>query len=221
MESRIIKFWIIIILTLVAAGFVTAVNRSVPLKNNRFFDFPLVIGDWRGREITMSEYVYKGIETPYLLLRDYSSPRYSYPVNLSLVWFDDTNIAFHAPEACLGGVSNEVKEQGTIRIKLDREYIINKFITNLNGINYLILYYFNVDGFITTSQSDIRMQVLLRRLLFHRTSATLVRIMAPINTNEQEAMKSLLDFLQMIYPVLPDYIYTKAAPLYKHEKGSD
>ena len=29
--------------------------------------------------------------------------------------------------------------------------------------------------------------------------------------SEQDMMKSLLDFLKVIYPVLPDYMYTKAA----------
>ncbi len=211
MNKRIVNFVVVIVLTLSAAGFMTTLKKAGPLVNNRFFDFPLVIGDWTGRDIPMNDYVYKGIETPYLFLRDYSSPRYQNPVNLSIVWFDDTNIAFHAPESCLGGVSNEVKEEGILSVKLDREYEIRKFITNLGGIDYLVIYFFDVDGFITTSQSDIRMQVLYKRLLFHRASATFVRLMAPVNTSEQETMKSLLDFLQIIYPVLPDYIYTKMA----------
>ncbi|MGD0822315.1 MAG: exosortase C-terminal domain/associated protein EpsI [Desulfomonilia bacterium] len=211
MNRRIVNFVVVIVLTLIAAGLVSAAKNTGPIKNKHFFDFPLVIGDWTGREIPMSDYVYKGIETPYLFLRDYSSPRYQNPVNLSIVWFDDTNVAFHAPEACLGGVSNEVKEEGTLSVKLDREYEIRKFITNLGSIDYLVIYFFDVDGFITTSQSDIRMQVLSKRLLFRRASASFIRLMAPVRANEQETLIPLLDFLRVMYPLVPEYMYTKAA----------
>ena len=208
MENRTGKLWIAIILTLAAAGLVFTVNRAEPLKNERFFDFPLSIGDWKGRDIPMSDYVYKGIETPYLFLRDYSSPRYDYPVNLSIVWFDDTNLAFHTPEACLGGVSNEVKGQGKIFVRLDKEYELGKFITNLGGTDYLVLYFFDVDGFITTRQSDIRMRVLYKRLFFKRASASFVRVMTPIIPEEKDARIRLTNFLTTICPIIPKYTYT-------------
>jgi len=210
MKNRKTELWVVIVVTLVAAALVWAVDSAEPLKNERFSDFPLVIGDWQGRDIPMSEYVYRGIETPYLLLRDYSSPRYDHAVNLSIVWFDDTNIAFHAPEACLGGVSNEVKEQGLERVRFMQEHDLKKFITNINGMDYLVVYFFDVDGHITTSQSDIRMRVLLKRLLFQRASASFIRLMAPVQEGEQKTMASLVDFLGDMYPLVPEYMYTES-----------
>lgn len=211
MRSRKAELWVVIVLTLAAAVLVRAVDRAEPLMNARFSDFPLVIGDWQGRDIPMSEYVYRSIETPYLLLRNYSSPRNDHAVNLSIVWFDDTNIAFHAPEACLGGVSNEVKEQGEERVRIGREHDLKKFITNLNGTDYLVLYFFDVDGYITTSQSAIRTRVLLKRLLFRRASASFIRLMAPVQEGEQKTMASLVDFLGDMYPLVPEYMYTESA----------
>jgi EpsI family protein len=213
MNNKTVRIWIVIITTFIAAGLVTAIKKTDPLKNVRFFDFPMTIGDWRGTEIPMSDYVYQGIETPYLFLRDYRSPRYRYPVNLSIVWFDDTNIAFHTPEACLGGVSSTVKGQGTVRVKFnpDREYQLNKFISDLSGTKYLVVYFFDVDGFITTSQSDIRLQVLFKRLLFQRSSASFIRFMAPVQVNEQETLSAILDFLQVMYPFVHEYMYTDIA----------
>ncbi len=200
---------LIIIITLVAALLVYKANSAEPLTNPRFFDFPLTINDWHGRDIPMGDYVYKGIETRYLFLRDYYSPRYSTPVNLSIVWFDDTNIAFHTPEACLGGVGDRVIEDSIIKVKLNgKEYKIGKFITNLGGARSLVLYFFDVDGYITTSQVDIRLRVLLKRLAFKRTSASFVRIMAPIKTDEAHTMKICLDFLRDIFPFVPQYTYT-------------
>ena len=211
MKRRKAEFRAVIVLTLIAAALVWALDRTEPLKNARFSEFPLVIGDWQGRDIPMSEYVYRGTETTYLLLRDYASPRYDHAVNLSIVWFEDTNIAFHAPEGCLGGVSNEVKDRGVVRVRLAEEHDLKKFIADINGTDYLVLYYFDADGHITTSQSAIRMRVLLKRLLLSRASASLIRVMAPVGESEEKTMASLVDFLGDLYPLVPEYMYTESA----------
>ncbi len=202
---------LIIIITSLAAILVYKANSAEPLTNPKFFDFPLTIDNWHGKDIPMGDYVYKGIETPYLFLRDYYSPKHSTPVNLSIVWFDDTNIAFHTPEACLGGVGDRVLEDSTINVNLGgKEYRLGKFITTLGGARNLVLYYFDVDGYITTSQVNIRLKVLLNRLAFKRPSASFVRIMAPIKEDEAHAMNICLKFLRGIFPLIPQYTYTKS-----------
>jgi hypothetical protein len=73
---------------------------------------------------------------------------------------------------------------------------------------YLLLYFFDVDGYITTRQSMIRISALKRRLQFKRASATFIRLMAPILNDQEEALQTLLSFLDVMYPILPEYTYT-------------
>ena len=202
---------ITIALTTVAAVLVLAVNNARPFPNNRFFDFPLAIGDWKGRDIQMSDYVYQLIETRYLFLRDYQSPRYDEPVNLSIVWFDDTDIAFHAPEACLGGVGHKVKEKTTAIVNINgSDHTLGKLaVGNADGSNTIVLYYFDVDGYWTTSQADIRLHILGKRLLFKRASASFIRLMAPVVINDEETITMILDFLKTASEIMPEYLYTK------------
>lgn len=210
MDKKHLNYWLVILLTFLTAGLVAAANRVEPIKNTRFFSFPLAAGDWKGSEIPMDAYVYRGIETPYLFLREYSSPRYEVPVSLAVVWFDDTNLAFHTPKACLGGVSDEVKEDGFTTITLKgREHRIGRIVANMGGTDQLALYFFDVDGRITTSQSGIRMSVLVKRLRLKRGSASFVRVMMPVASTREKAQAQLDDFIQAIYPVLPDYTYTE------------
>jgi EpsI family protein len=170
-----------------------------------------LIGEWKGEDVPMAGYVSLSLETKYFFLRNYYSEIYPQPVNLSIVWFDDRNIAFHAPEACLGGVGINIVEQNSIKVKLNgRDYEINKLVVNYNNVKQLVLYFFDVDGKITTSQSIIRLNILERRLLLKRASATFVRIMAPLEGNEDKITKEMLDFLDSIYPLLPPYTYTDA-----------
>jgi len=201
------RFWIVILLTLLTAGGVSKLDRVAPIENRRFFTFPLTIANWSGTQIPMNPYVYQGIETPYLFLRNYQSPNGD-NVNLAMVWFDDTNIAFHSPEACLGGIGELVKEKQKMRLKLCREITLVKDIVEIENTRQLVLYFFDVDGYVTTSQTAIRLRVLQRRLVFRRSSASFVRLMAPMMISEQQTMALLVDFLRDILPLIPDYTYT-------------
>ena len=207
MGKKQLKIIIAIFLTFIAAGVVYKVNTMDPIKNEKFFQFPLTIGDWQGNEVPMSEWVYNGLETPYVFLRNYSSPKEPLPVNLSLLWFDDTNYAFHAPEACMSSIMRG-REITTIRIGSSGNHEVVKMIVEVNNQKQLLIYFFDVDGYITTSQSMIRLQSLKKRLQLKRTSATFVRLMAPLEGSQDDSMKVLLGFLNEIYKVLPDYTYT-------------
>lgn len=211
MKKSHLKYLVIIALTLLCGLIVHRVEMAQPIKNDKFFSFPLTIGDWTGKEIAMSEYVYQGIETPYLFLRDYHSPRHSFPVNLSIVWFDDRNIAFHAPESCMGGVGNQVIEKSRQQVTLQgSEYQLESLVVQMPGQHkQLVWYYFDVDGYITTSQTDIRLHVLKKRLLGKRASASFIRLMTPITDKQSEAEQVLAVFLESLLPVVPQYTYSE------------
>jgi EpsI family protein len=209
MQKERTRFIFIIILTLFTGGFIAKISFEPPLDNKKFFDFPLVINGWVGEEVPMANYIYQSLETKYSFLRNYYSENYDIPVNLSLVWFDDRMVAFHAPEACLGGVGINIVEKSAIKVNLNgKEHEINKLTVNFNNTKQVVLYYFDVEGQVTTSQSVIRLRVLERRLAFKRASATFVRLMAPVDNNEERIVKEMLDFLNAIYPIMPLYTYS-------------
>ncbi|MFZ2801891.1 MAG: exosortase C-terminal domain/associated protein EpsI [Syntrophorhabdus sp.] len=210
MKKSHLRYLAVILLTLLCSLVVHRVETAQPIRNDKFFSFPLVIGDWTGKEVAMSEYVYQGIETPYLFLRNYHSPQHRLPVNLSIVWFDDRNIAFHAPEACMGGVGNQVIEKSRKQITLQgNEYRLDTLIVQMPGQSkQLVWYFFDVDGYITTSQTDIRLHVLKKRLVGKRASASFIRLMAPFTDDQANVEQTLTTFLEALLPLVPQYTYT-------------
>jgi hypothetical protein len=66
-----------------------------------------------------------------------------------------------------------------------------------------------VDGYWTTSQADIRLHILGKRLLFKRASASFIRLMAPVATSEEETINVIKDFLETAVPAMPEYLYTE------------
>ena len=204
------KFTIVILLTLAAGGTVYREDTTIPLENRLFFQFPLTFDRWTGQDIPMSEYVYRGIETPYLFMRNYSSLGDPIQVNLALVWFDDTNVAFHTPEACLGGLGDKVLKKSKVGVQLGgRDVEVVQDLVEIGATRFLVFYFFDVDGSITTSQIGIRLHVLKKRLSFERASASFIRIMAPITNDERQTNKILTEFLLAMYPLLPAYTHTE------------
>lgn len=208
MKPKNRNLWSVIIITFVAAVIVFQVSRFDPIENPSFSQFPLQIGDWKGKDIPMEAYVYEGLQTPYFFLRNYYSPKYPYPVNLSIVWFDDRNIAFHAPEACFGGIGNTVQDKSVIRITLDRDYEFGRLLVKQNDAEHLVLYFFDADGAITLSQTALRLKILSRKLLFKRGSASFVRLMVPVKGDQDAALSQMREFLDELFPLLPEYTHT-------------
>ena len=183
-------------LTLMATGGVFSVRSAASLRNDKLFAFPLHLGKWSGKDIPMEDWVFESLETPYAILRDYSSPE-GEKVNLTIVWYDDKEIAFHDPEACLRGVGRTLKQNAKQRFNFggSQQYQINSFITETEGQRSAVFYFFISDGYITANQVELRIRICLERLRLQRTSAALVRMMTPVIKGPEHASEVLLGFL--------------------------
>ena len=203
------RYFIVIILTALASVVIFKVHNIEPIKNEKLFSFPMKIGQWTGKEIPMEDWVYKSLETPYGILRDYRSSDGD-TVNLAITWYDDREVAFHAPEACLGGVGDKVKEKTVYPVVFDKQHNhqIGELVVERNNKRSLVLYYFINDGYVTPSQTKLRTKILLKRLTFKRTSAAFVRLMMPI-TKSREYTKGVLEvYLKKTLPIITEYTAT-------------
>ena len=206
MERRTVNLAITVVVTAVAALLSVQVSSVDRIENRDFFQFPLEVGRWQGREQALSQWAYDALETPYVFVRDYARPGSPDPVNLSLVWFDDTNVAFHAPEACM---SSKITAAGTVRITFDAsgEHEVKKLLVELGTTQYVMLYFFDVDGYVTTSQARIRLKLLANRLHFKRSAATFIRVMALLKGDGQETVEDLQVFLKDFMPTIHEHTW--------------
>jgi EpsI family protein len=203
------KYLIVVLLTLLASIAVFKVHNAERLKNEKIFSFPLKIGEWSGKDIPMEEWVFESLATPYAILRNYRSLDGEI-VNLAITWYDDKEVAFHAPEDCLGGVGNKVKEKSVYHVKVNgyQDYTIGKLLVEKSNVRSLVLYYFINDSYITPSQTKLRARILLKRLQFKRTSAAFVRLMMPIIKNQEYTREVLEKYLRAIFSFVIEYTDT-------------
>lgn len=201
---------IVILLTLLASALVFKLHNAESIRNEKLFSFPLTIGQWLGKDIPMEGWVFDSLDTPYAILRDYSSPNGDV-VNLAVTWYDDKEIAFHAPEACLGGLGNKVKDKAVYQLNKPscQDFPVGKLLVERNNMTFLVLYYFINDGYVTASQVELRKKVMLKRLYQKRTSCAFVRLMMPIHKSQEHTRMVLEDFLTATLPTLIEYTDTK------------
>lgn len=203
---------IILILTSTAAILIYRVYHLEPLKNNRLFLFPNRIQGWIGKELPMEPWVYESLETSFAIMRDYQSPGGD-SVNLAIVWYDDKEIAFHSPEACLGGVGNRVNaiSEYLLSVAQRGQTQVGRIIADNDRNKLMVLYYYITDGFITANQIDLRKEVLGKRLKMKRSSAAFIRLLMPIAGSSERSQSILEEFLRLSLPLIDDYTDTEKA----------
>ena len=79
---------------------------------------PHSFADWRGTDYPLDPSVYDILETRSIIHRSYENSN-GQKVFLSIVYYAETKVDFHAPEACLGG-------QGFKTTKSPDEVLINE-----------------------------------------------------------------------------------------------
>jgi EpsI family protein len=203
------KIAIVIIATTVAAAFIHIIHNTNPIKNESLLRFPLSFGLWSGKNIPMEKWVYDSLETPYAILRDYTFSD-SATVNLAVVWYDDREIAFHAPEACLGGYGNKVKEKNNYILKISsgEKFPLGKMIVERGDQKFIVLYYFINDGFVTHNQILLRTKIMNKRLKLKRTSAAFIRLMISIPDDKEKSRRILEKFFEESIEIIINYTNT-------------
>lgn len=204
-KNRII---VVIVLSLLSSLIVFHFKNTKPLTNDTLFNFPLTFGKWVGSDVPMEERIFESLETSYAILHDYISPD-GERINLAVVWYDDKEIAFHSASACLGGVGDRVIVDQPYDIVTEKNtYHISKIITEKYTERRMVLYYYVSDGYITGSQLEIRKHIFLKRLQLKRASAAFVRIMMPIDVDQEKTRNTMEEFFLDTLSLISKYTDT-------------
>ncbi len=170
---------------------------------------PLKIGDWVGRDVPLDKRVYDILETKAILNRQYRKGGHT--VLLSLVYYPETKVDFHAPEACLSGQGVEVsKSPRTIWVNYHNKRVkvgINQLVRQHNGINELYFYFYKAGDFMGRSYIRLRLNLALNKFRSTNRSGSLIRVSVPVTGGSFKAASSTLtDFVHDLYPYLLRYL---------------
>ncbi|MCG2711696.1 MAG: EpsI family protein [Candidatus Omnitrophica bacterium] len=166
---------------------------------------PLTIGSWQGKGISLSDDIFKILETEDVLVREYSNN--SERVSLSIVYYEDSKLGFHRPEACFVGQGSTVLQRGIERVDVGGKSIeTNKIIVGGNSGQKIILYFFQTGNFMTAGYPKFRWQLILNRLKAKKNGAAMIQISSPVIATPEKTLANVKQFAEKIMPLLPKYL---------------
>jgi len=166
---------------------------------------PLRIGEWQGKDLQLEKLIYEILETKSIVQRSYLWN--NQVVFLTIVYYPEQKVDFHAPEACLGGRGIQIQKQiNKVRIVSDgKEHNIklNQLIWDQQGEQRLVYYFYKSGEFLGESYMKLRLNLAVNAIRNRQKSGSLIQVSTPItHGNLQKASHTLRDFMSKVYPFL-------------------
>ena len=178
-------------------------------------NIPVSIGTWKGTDHSLSPEIYDILETRSIIHRSYVNNEGN-TIFLSIVYYAETKVDFHAPEGCLGGKGIRITKS-PVDLLLTKEdgntYSLsaNKLIQQegSQGSTDLVYYFYKSGPFAGRSYIRLRMNLILNKFRDARKSGSLIRISTGIETDgdtENEGPAFVIDFLNHLQPYIIKYL---------------
>lgn len=206
------RFIAAIALLIAAAAFLHAHKKGEVIPTfEKFSNFPLTLGQWKGQDVPMDAQVLEVLGPGEFLSRAYVADQQPW-MDLFIAYFPSqkTGDAIHSPKNCLPGSGwlpiesgfREIDVQGMGRIKANR-YVIAR-----GNQRNLVYYWYQSHGRSIASEYSAKVWLVLDSIRLNRTDAALVRIITPVAPGEDLAIadKRALNFAQFVGPNINRFI---------------
>jgi len=190
-------------------GFITFGSYSHRLDAGKLYtaEFPMVIGNWFGREVGMSKDVYEELETRDAIYREYRNPK-GESLDLVIVYSPENRKVTHPPDICFQGGGWEQQLKDTIPTPYGRRWglsEINRLILDRGGESKQIaLYWYKIGHRQTSSYLDQQLRYFLYSLMHRSRGVALIRISsyAPDPRHVKSETKKLERFAKLVMPLV-------------------
>ncbi len=205
------RYFLLIIMVFVTSVFVNILGYNPFYKQNKGTDavkkIPKIINKWQGYDIILKEKIYNILETRAIVHRIYRSGERR--VFLSLIYYPETKVDFHTPEACLAGKGIAIKKRvRTIVLtnkKKDLKFKVNALLLKNNGSRLLIYYFYKCGDFLDNSYFKLRFKLAGTKLIGRSKSGVLIRVSTPMVSDEYSS-QVLSEFITDLYPYIMEYL---------------
>jgi EpsI family protein len=171
-------------------------------------DFPSSIAPWEGvRDEALDAETLQMLSPDDVLNRQYVDADHSAELSLFVAYYKTQHKAqgAHDPKVCLPGSGWNPLLSETIRVNVPSgaSFPANHYVISKGEAKAAVLYWYQSHSQIVAQQQILRLDRILDTIKDHRTDMALVRIVVPINGDDQAtASDRAVQFAQSIYPYL-------------------
>ena len=157
--------------------------------------FPYQIGEWKGRDLPITEGEYKILETRNLFSREYSK-RSGERVFLFVIYSENNRSVFHPPEVCLIGSGFNVEDKQVDEFKRGSQVLrTNKLFIRKDKFKELVLYSYKAGDLYTDNFYFQQAYLAINQVLGRRVPGATIRVSMPIMGDEKKTLTTLQQFL--------------------------
>ncbi len=212
----------IVVVAALVSRTVTAPPTLIP-ERARLATFPLVVGDFEGREYPIEQIYLDELKLSDYLMSRYIRPSDQIPVEMWIAYYDSQakGASIHSPQACLPGggwqvesftqpeIPNVLADGGSLKV--------NRVEIAMGEERQLVYYWFDQHGKKETSEYKVKWLIFWDGLTLNRTDGALVRLttFVPDKANMAEADARLQDFMRAVDPKLAYYLPDEDSKLHQ------
>jgi len=175
-------------------------------------NFPLILGDWQGRDLPISADTLQVLGPGDFLARDYFDLSKHEGANLFIAFFPSQRQGdtIHSPKNCLPG-AGWVPAEST-RIWLDgqsgRKIEVNRYLLEKDDQRALVLYWYQAHGNVTPSEYRAKYHLIADAIVMNRSDGALIRIATLLRNGDSpaDAERNAVRFARLVLPILDKYI---------------
>jgi len=219
MNSRTTAMAMVIVLGVMISVVIGRPQELIP-ERPQFNTFPLVVGDWRGREEPVEQIFLDALKTDDEFMGIYQKGNSAADsVGLWVAYYaaQRTGVSAHSPRACLpgGGWKIETFDQYTIdNVQADGGSLtVNRTVIGMGEARQLVYYWFEARGRKQTNEYMVKWFIFWDSLTRQRTDGALVRVTTFVSDAAllPEAAVRLENFIRTVNPKLTYYLPQESA----------
>jgi EpsI family protein len=175
-------------------------------------EMPAQVGSWR--QVGPDQRFDQETESV-LRADDYLSRTYALPDGLAASFYvgyyatQRTGATYHSPLNCLPGSGWEMNEPASVTITpADGSPIFeaNRYIIQNGDDKQLLIYWYQGRGRKLASEYWGKIYTVIDSIRRRRSDGAMVRVMIPVGSSEEQALKAATDLAAQVSPVLPGFI---------------
>lgn len=207
MAKKILSNVILFILLFAAAFLGREIGefKKLPVKPNKILEFPYNLGDYKSRELSLEQNVYKILNTDTIVARMYSKAN-QIPLWLIVVYGEEDRQSFHPPEYCYLGAGNvELLKKNVEPVSLKTEvFYANTLLFKVPHCKELVFYWYTAGSQMTASYYKQQFFFVKEQIKGNRIGGSLIRVSTVVleKETEEDAKKRIIDFLNLAVPEL-------------------
>jgi EpsI family protein len=179
-------------------------GEAVPLARP-LAQFPTEVGPWQmTHEGVIEQEIRDQLRADDYLMRDYRSSASAATANLYVAFFrtQRTGQTPHSPKNCLPGTGWQPSSSAIVAVPVPGEaepVRVNQYIVSKGPYKDVVMYWYQSHGRVMASEYTAKFWVIADALRYNRTDTALVRVVVPLEGNEETAVHEADDFVRSVF----------------------